>query len=166
MTGQSATPAGETGTTSAADVVGRLVEYYRRASTRMQGLPMYNPRLEAEAVGFRERDGRRVGVIVTPWFMNLTVLPSARDLATWRKGAITRLDFPSGRYDFVVSEAEENGLIATCSLFSLMHDFADHETARAAALAAADALFESDAPRPPEPPKPSPVMSRRKLFGG
>ena len=42
----------------------------------MKGMPIYNPTLAVEAVGFREHEGRQAGVMVTPWFMNLTVLPS------------------------------------------------------------------------------------------
>lgn len=142
--------------------VRRLVEYYRRAAERMGGLPVYNAALAVEAVGFREHEGRQVGAIVTPWFMNLTALPTTQDLDTWHKGAATRLGFPSGHYDFVVSEAGETGLIATCSLFPLMHDFADQAAARDAATAAVTALMQ------PEPPAPqaAPQLSRRKFLGG
>jgi [NiFe] hydrogenase assembly HybE family chaperone len=150
------------------DVVAGLVEYYRRAARRMQGLPAYNPALDVEAVGFRSHDGGgQTGVIVTPWFMNLTTLPSPADRTTWRKGGVARLAFPSGRYDFTVSEADDNGLIATCSLFSLMHDFTDQAAARDAALAAVTALFEPEPPAPrPTTPKPSPQLSRRRFLGG
>ena len=79
-----------------AEPVRRLVDYYERASRRMQGMPVCNPNLVVEGVGIREFDGRRVGVIVTPWFMNLTILPSSADLATWRAGAVARIAFPSG----------------------------------------------------------------------
>ena len=57
-------------------------------------------------------------------------------------------------------------MIATCSLFSPMQDFTDHEAAQVAALAAADALFEADPPATPAEPKPAPKVSRRSLFGG
>ena len=79
---------------------------------------------------------------------------------------VPRLAFPSGLYDFVASEAGDCGLIATCSLFSPMHDFTDHEAAQVAALAAADALFEPDTPAAPVEPPPAPTYSRRKLLGG
>jgi [NiFe] hydrogenase assembly HybE family chaperone len=154
------------GATRELDAVSKLVNFYRHAAINMKGMPVYNPTLAVEGVGFREHDGRQVGVIVTPWFMNLTVLPSARDLETWRRGATARLAFPSGLYDFTVNEAGDNGLIATCSLFSPMQDFTDHEAAQVAALAAADALFEPDTPEKPAEPPPAPQISRRKLLGG
>ena len=143
-----------------AEPVTRLVAMYQRAALSMKGLPIYNPVLSVEAVGFREHEGRHVGVIVTPWFMNLTVVPSEEDQAIWVAGETARLAFPSGLYDFLVSEAKDSALVATCSLFSLMDQFADHEAARIAAQAAADALFEQEAPAP------DPVISRRKLLGG
>jgi [NiFe] hydrogenase assembly HybE family chaperone len=147
-------------------VVVRLLDAYAQAAVRMRPLPQYNAALDVEAVGFREYRGRQVGVIVTPWFMNLTVLPASDEQPPWHAGRITRLDFPSGPYDLMVGEAEGVGLIATTSLFSLMHDFADAGTARATARAAVDALFESLTPTPPPEPKPERVFSRRRLFGG
>ena len=150
------------GAQAAGDAVERAANAYRRAAMSMKGLPIYNPTIAVEAVGFREHEGRQAGVIVTPWFMNLTVLPSAADLAVWIAGGTVRLAFPSGQYDFMVSELPEFGLVGTCSLFAPMHDFTDHEAALRAAQAAADGLFEGEAPEP----KPEPTMSRRQLLGG
>ena len=81
--------------------------------------------------------------MLTPWFMNLTVLPSVEDQKVWVKGGSVRLAFPSGAYDFMVSELPDFGLVATCPLFSQMADFTDHEAAQLAALSAANALFEA-----------------------
>jgi [NiFe] hydrogenase assembly HybE family chaperone len=144
----------------AEDAVQQLANAYRRASLNVKGLPIYNPTLAVEAVGFRLHEGRHAGVVVTPWFMNLTVLPSAEDLATWIKGGTTRLSFPSGVYEFAVSELQDVGLVGTCPLFSTMTDFTDHEAAQLAASSAAAALFE------PEAPEPAPTVSRRQLLGG
>jgi [NiFe] hydrogenase assembly HybE family chaperone len=146
--------------------VERLLDYYRHASRGMQGVPVYHRALTVAGVGFRVHEGRAVGVILTPWFMNLTVLPAPADAGSWRKGGVVRLQFPSGPYDFVVSEAGDVGLIATCSLFSLMHDFADQAAAQAAALAAAEALFEPEPSPTPAQPASAPVMSRRRFLRG
>jgi [NiFe] hydrogenase assembly HybE family chaperone len=148
---------GESGTV---DPVQAMVDAYRRIAVKMKGLPIYNPALAIEAIGFREDNGRQVGVIITPWFMNLTVLPCSGDLAVWQAGGSARLHFPSGEYDFMVSEVEGEGLVASCSLFSPMDEFADHEAAQLAAKAAADALFER------EEPEPEPGITRRQLLGG
>jgi [NiFe] hydrogenase assembly HybE family chaperone len=142
------------------DAVNELANAYRRAALKVKALPVYNPTLAVEAVGFRLHEGRHVGVIVTPWFMNLVVLPSADDLATWAEGGEVRLVFPSGSYDFTVSRLNDVGLIGACSLFSTMSEFTDHEAAQVAATSITEALFQ------PEAPAPAPTVSRRQLFGG
>jgi [NiFe] hydrogenase assembly HybE family chaperone len=156
--------------TSQDAAVSRLVGAYRRIALAMHGLPIYNPQVVVEAVGFRESGGRQVGVIVTPWFMNLTLLPTAQEAASWRPGQSVRLAFPSGEYDFLVSELEEVGLVGSCSLFSPMNDFAGHEAARLAAEAAATGLFSVDeedaaAAQPPRAPAAPAAVSRRALLG-
>jgi [NiFe] hydrogenase assembly HybE family chaperone len=140
--------------------VEELANTYRRAALNMKGLPIYNPTVAVEAVGFREYEGRQAGVMVTPWFMNLTVLPSEADKAVWVSGGTVRLTFPSGQYDLLVSQLPDYGLVGTCSLFSPMSDFTDHEAAQLAAQSAADGLFAAE-----EPP-PAPTVSRRQLLGG
>ena len=145
---------------SSDDAVQQLANAYRRAALKVKGMPIYNPTLAVEAVGFRLYEGRYVGVMLTPWFMNLTVLPSADDLKVWVAAGNIRLAFPSGAYDFVVNELDNVGLIANCSLFSTMLEFTDHEAAQLAATTIADAVFE------PEPPAPAPTVSRRQLLGG
>ena len=147
-------------TTTTNDTVQNAANAYRRAALALKGMPIYNPTLAVEAVGFRSIQGREAGVMVTPWFMNLTVLPSAEDLKVWTRNGTVRLAFPSGAYDFLVSELPDFGLIATCPLFSQMADFTDHEAAQVAALSAAEALFQA------EEPEPAPTVSRRQLLGG
>jgi len=151
-----------TATVTADDGVHKLANAYRRAALAMKGLPIYNPTIAVEAVGFRSHEGRQVGVMVTPWFMNIAALPSVEDQRVWVTGGTVRLTFPSGEYDFMVSDLPEFGLIANCSLFSPMSEFTDHEAAQVAAVAAADALFEKDEPEP----TPARVVSRRQLLGG
>jgi [NiFe] hydrogenase assembly HybE family chaperone len=150
----------DSATVNESDSVNNLANAYRRAALKVKGLPIYNPTLAVEAVGFREYEGRQVGVIVTPWFMNLTILPSAADLTTWVDGGTARIAFPSGQYDFVVGDLHGIGLIGTCSLFSTMTEFTDHEAAQVAAKSVAEAVFQAE--QPPAPP----VVSRRQLFGG
>jgi [NiFe] hydrogenase assembly HybE family chaperone len=132
------------GAAASPDVVQQAIGAYRRIAAAMSGLPIYNPQLIVEAVGFRDHNGRPTGVVVTPWFMNLTVLPGASEPKPWQAGNSLRFVFPSGEYEFHVGELEGVGLVASCSLFSPMNDFADHEAARLAATAAIDALFEPD----------------------
>jgi len=145
---------------SSDDAVQDLANAYRRAALKVKGMPIYNPTLAVEAVGFRLHEGRQVGVIVTPWFMNLTVLPCAEDQKAWVAGGSVRLVFPSGAYDFVVNNLDGVGLVGACSLFSTMFEFTDHEAAQLAARTIAEAVFEA------EQPAPTPPVSRRQLLGG
>lgn len=113
------------------------------AAERMRTLPIYNPALEVEAVGFASWEGRWLGVMVTPWFMNLTLVPA--DPRAWRPlavGAKRRYRFPAGDYEFIGACDPAIGEYQICSLFSPMDDFADHATARLVATLAREALLD------------------------
>jgi len=114
---------------------------------RMQGLPFLNPALRVEAIGFRPWTDFWLGVMLTPWTMNLFLTP--RDQARWptvNLGEKMHYDFPAGAYDFIVAHDEEVGDYMMCSLFSPVQQFGDHETARLTAQYVLEALFTSDAP--------------------
>lgn len=125
---------------------------------RMQDMPMLNPALEVRAVGFQRWQNHCLGILITPWFMNLVLLPAtaapapapagddeSSDPATVppaRVGDSQRHAFPSGSYLFTVAIDEELGRYLTCSLFSPMNEFADQATAEQVAEAAIDALMD------------------------
>ena len=46
---------------------------------RMADIPLLNPALEVQAVGFSVWEAYCLGVLITPWFMNLMLLPLAGD---------------------------------------------------------------------------------------
>ncbi len=114
-------------------------------ATRMQGLPFVNPALRVEAVGFHRRDGRWLGVLITPWFMNLMLLPDVpKDWHHVRYGDSVSYPFPSGVFEFISAREPDLGDYQNCSLFSPMFTFADHDGARATALAVLTALFDAN----------------------
>lgn len=51
--------------------------------TRMRGVPVINPALSVQAVGFNPFNGDWLGVLITPWFMNLLLLPGPD--SQWRE---------------------------------------------------------------------------------
>jgi [NiFe] hydrogenase assembly HybE family chaperone len=109
----------------------------------MEGLNFVNPNLRVEAVGFAAWEGHWLGVLVTPWFMNLVLAP--RDDAAWsplRLGAKRHFAFPAGRYEFIGAQDPACGEFAMCSLFSPVLEFADHAQAVAVATHALPALFD------------------------
>lgn len=96
---------------------------------RMQGLPMCNPDLQVEAVGFRKYGDHFLGILITPWFMNLMLLPANAEVpVVMREGDKEMHAFPSGYYEFIHAMEEELGNYQACSLFSPMFDFQDQET--------------------------------------
>ena len=136
--------------------------YLDIAATHMAGVPICNPALSVAAEGFRRHSGRAVGIVVTPWFMNVVALdiPGEPPAPPARAGESRKLALPCGEMELIVGDLPGVGRIDSCSLFSPMQDFADMAAALDAARAAISALFE------PEPPAPAPAMDRRAFLRG
>jgi len=122
--------------------VAALVAHFARVQTeRMQGIPLLNPALCVEAVGFEwigsEEAAEPVaeGVLITPWFMSLLRLPSENLPHGNRVGRKAVRDFGSERFDFIGAHDPAIGYHETCALFSPMNDFTSQDLARETALA-------------------------------
>lgn len=127
---------------SAATIAARLEKTYARVQKeRMRDMPLLNRKLRVEAVGFRDWGAQAaIGVLVTPWFMNLMLASTERE--AWEDlpvGSKVQHAFPSGRYEFIVGEEARIGRYQMCSLFSPMFEFED----QAAAVATADAVMSA-----------------------
>lgn len=125
----------------------RLKEAYERvASERMAGIPILNPRLSVEVVGAREWEGLWLGVLVTPWSINLMLLPlEETQRAAWAglaPGSAAKHRFPAGQFEFLVGEEADLGRTQMCSLFSPVLEFEGQDAARIAAEAALAALLD------------------------
>jgi [NiFe] hydrogenase assembly HybE family chaperone len=108
---------------------------------RMADVPILNTALRVEAVGFRPWDGGFMGILITPWFMNVLYVPgSGKEHA--QAGVKTDRHLPSGEYEFIGAFEEELGDYEMCSLFSPMAQFHDHAAARETARAAMHELFQ------------------------
>jgi [NiFe] hydrogenase assembly HybE family chaperone len=120
-------------------------QFRRIQQERMHGLPLLNPVLDVEAVGFRQWNGLCLGVLITPWFMNLMLLPPEGD--SWKEARVGNKQLhqmPSGPYEFILCEEEGIGCYQMCSLFSPVFEFNDHATAVATAVAVMDALLRGE----------------------
>jgi [NiFe] hydrogenase assembly HybE family chaperone len=153
------------------DPAARLEAAFRAiAAGRMRGLPFVNAALEVEAVGFAHWDAHWLGCLVSPWFMNLVLLP--REAAAWQSvapGDKVAYRFPAGTYEFVSGREDAIGEYQACSLFSPMFEFADHDSARLTAQAALQALFDaanSDTTYAPPAAPARPPLSKRAFLGG
>lgn len=118
--------------------------YQAIASGAMADIPVCNDAVRVEAVGFCDHDGDVLGVVITPWFMNLTLVPGSVAETGKHAGEKESRRFPAGRFDFVHGVLDGFGRVLTCSLYSPMFEFADHDAARLAAEAALAALMDPD----------------------
>jgi [NiFe] hydrogenase assembly HybE family chaperone len=133
------------------------IAFERVHRERMSAMPFVNGALRVDVVGLRRWRGLWLGVLVTPWFMNLLLLPGdgaateGEAPARWPALAVgdsTAFSFPSGRFEFIVGREAEAGEYLACSLFSPMFEFTDHDSARQTAEACLAALFDEDAAAP------------------
>ena len=97
----------------------QLVRHYQTIlDDRMQGLPFVNDALEVAAVGFRDYDEHSIGVLISPWFMNLVLLPGTDEWSECEQGSIRRLELPGEAIEFNVCQDEELGTYLTAVLFT------------------------------------------------
>jgi len=136
-------------------------------ATRMAGLPFLNPAIRVAALGFRDWSGLRLGVLVTPWSINLVLLPGpSTPLPPVRAGDEKLYAFPAGVFGFHAHDDPVAGPYQQCSLFSPVEEFSSHEDAVAAACAALDALVAPPSPAQGAPVEAPPLVSRRGLLRG
>ncbi len=142
------------------------------AATRMRDMPLCNPALRVVAYGFRTWRNDTVGILITPWCMNLICLPGPN--SPWQpafSGSPHSLPLPSGEYDFLGAEEDAIGTYLSSSLFSPMFEFADMAQAKAVADAVLAEVFAVAEPQVPVVPadgltaKLEQPLSRRGFFG-
>ena len=164
-----------------------LVELFDNvAKARMAGVPILNPALRVEAIGFElcEGDGAKagdthdaVGVLVTPWFMNLVWFPLDRIDQPERAGTSRVHQIGTECFDFIAGHEADFGSFEACSLFSPMFEFLDQAVASATGEAVLATLRQPQeslpvtthartAKGPAKQTKPSNMAARRAfLFG-
>ncbi|MGV6475817.1 [NiFe]-hydrogenase assembly chaperone HybE [Azotobacter vinelandii] len=136
--------------------------HYRVAGARMAGLPVYNPALTVELLGWRAVEGvGALGVLITPWCMNLFWQPPA-DAELPASGERAVLSLPSGDYECTLHEDERLGRHASASLCSPMQDFPGQAEARAMAGEVLRLILA--VPEAGSEPSRSGLLSRRALF--
>lgn len=177
----------------------RLEAMYRRIwRANMRDLPFVNLALSVEALGFRRwrlatasaskpngdahaqaTDNRErvsddllgdwVGAMITPWFINLLILPGGGDLWSDRpSGERCQLVFPIGPLEFIADDdaSAEIPALQYCPLFAPPGQFASQAAARAGAMAALNAMFGMPAEEPSTPAAVAPnlLLPARRSF--
>ena len=144
-------------TIKVADLVARYQVIYEE---RMRELPIVNAEIEVEAVGFEHWEEQDLGILITPWFMNLVLLPGSDELGDVAQGSRIECRFPSGPCEMTVYQDEELGSYLAAVLFRTMVDFPDQVTARAIAEEALAQILTEPGEEGTE------KLSRRSLLTG
>ena len=139
------------------DLVARYEAIY---DERMRDLPIVNPRLAVEAVGFERWEDQDLGILITPWFMNLVLLPNSDRLVDYPQGERVECRFPSGPCELTVYHDEDLGSYLAAVLFRTVVDFPDQDVARAVAEEALAQLLAEAVEKDTE------KVSRRGLLTG
>jgi len=120
----------------------KLVERFESIGEQtLRDLPLFNAGLCVEALGF-ERDGDDfLGALITPWFINIVALPTARlpyDEA--RVGEATTLALPRGETRFTLGGDRAIGMLRSHPVRTSTVGVENQEQARALAREALAAL--------------------------
>jgi len=128
--------------------IAELVARFREiGSTRVKGLPIYNPRIEVEAVGFQPFGEGWIGALITPWFMaTLILLRDRRAVDEDKIGTKGREMLPCGECEFSRGGDHIVGAYKTRSIRSTMSEFASQDTARVEALRVLSELMSEGSP--------------------
>lgn len=144
-------------------VSGLAVHFREIGDAQMRDLPFYNAHLQVEAWGFAPlAPDSLLGVLITPWFMNLIVLP--RDLEPvqpHRYGHSRTIALPGGERKFLYGGDEGIGAFWAHSLHSPMQKFASPAHARGEARACLAQALKS-----PVAAAAAPSPSRRAFLMG
>jgi [NiFe] hydrogenase assembly HybE family chaperone len=115
---------------------------FRRIQTeRMAGLPLLNPVLDVAAVGFALVDDKEWrGILVTPWGINLLLLPATADWPVPDPHARVFRTYAAGTFAFLGNHEDGLGDYLACPLIHDMAQFTDQETTLLTARASLIAL--------------------------
>ena len=142
--------------------VQQLVNFYRKVyEERFRGVPIINPELEVEAVGFRALAEHEIGALITPWFINLVLLPGTDRWQERAQGSCCNVELPGGKVDFTVSHDDELGTTLSAALFGTVTEFPNQAMARDIAAETLRLLFSTE---PPGGAGAERKLSRRQLL--
>ena len=145
-----------------------LAAHYRAVWQRGEpDMAEINPALDVESLGFARHAGDWFGVVITPWFLRLYLLPGGGTL--WGEipaGQRRFLELPGGTLPFVAAREAELGTYQFSTLITPMSLVPDMAAARQIAVDALQAfIFGMPSVVPPSPPAaPAVDTSRRGFF--
>jgi [NiFe] hydrogenase assembly HybE family chaperone len=111
-----------------------VASFTRIGEETMRGLPFYNDKLMVEAIGFERFGDDWLGALITPWFLNLMLIPDQplpyAEAANGRKREVL---LPGGALTFLCGGTDDFGLFHAYSMTSPVDIYKTQEQARAAA---------------------------------
>ncbi len=153
----------------ASDPSALLETTFKRIETeRWAGMSMLNPALAVVAVGFARQANEWRGVLVTPWGINLLLLPAAADWTLPASHERSFRQYAAGSFAFLGNHEDGLGDYLACPLIHSVSHFFDQETAVMTAHACLIAIdMAPPAPEvPPRDPEAPESPSRRGFFTG
>ncbi len=142
--------------------------FKRIEAERWAGMSMLNPALAVAAVGFERKANEWRGVLVTPWGINLLLLPAAVDWAPPVSHERAFRQYAAGSFAFLGNHEDGLGDYLACPLIHSVSHFVDQETAvmtARACLIALDMAPPAPVPPPRDPEAPE-SPARRGFFSG
>ena len=131
------------------DPSGAIERAFRRIEeAQMKDLPLCNQALTAEAVGVTRWQEHWLGCLITPWTLQLVMLPACVDAEALREGDVREWQFPRGPIVFMASENPDLGVYQACGLLSPVDGLASQEAARQIAVEVMEILFQAPADMP------------------
>lgn len=141
---------------------------FRRIHTeRMADLPLLNLALDVAAVGFAREGNDWRGVLVTPWCVDLLLLPATPDWPVPSAHERVFRQYASGNFAFLPNHEDSLGDYLICALIHDMKQFVDQDTAKLTAQACLIALDLAPGQPASDPEAPSSTARRKFLnLGG
>ena len=155
-----------TATTCHANDPGPLLEAHFRAHREALAADtaQTNQALQIKAIGFTKIEGDWVGVMVTPWFIHLLLLPGGGTL--WGDipdGQRRYLDLPGGTFSFTAAEIPAVGPYQYATLLDRINQVPDMAAAQHLADDALRTALNLQISTPPANEEPR-AVSRRGFF--
>lgn len=110
----------------------------------MAELPVCNAALTTELVGLRRFQAGWLGCLITPWTLQLLLLPD--DTGGLKIGRKRSIRLSQGEIVFAANENEGAGPYLACPLASPLHEFKDQQSIRRTAEEVMELLFQEPKP--------------------
>lgn len=132
----------------------------------MRGLPILHPRLAVEAVAARDFGEHTLFILISPWFMNLVLLPGTDEWDACEQGECLDIEFPYEALELSVSHDAELGTFLSSVLFRTVSEFPDQASACDVATELMRTLFSTNTTPDGPADRKRQTLSRRSLLTG